>query len=121
MPRSANCKSPESCLGKYGSLPSDRSQPGDIIDINDERQIVHLSRKETEVGDPFPEGTRLIQPNKHQKEATMNRNFNGTQYDENLHTVSAQARCLMSANRQRIQQRQQAMRTRVAAEVGVDA
>lgn len=122
MPRSANSESPESCPGKYGSLPSDRSQSGNIIDISiDEGQIVHLSRRETEVGDTSPEGTRLIQTDTNKKEATMNLNFNSTQHDENLQTVATQARSLMSANRQRVQQRQQAMRTRVAAEVGVDA
>lgn len=51
----------------------------------------------------------------------MNFNFNNTQQNNNLHTVSAQARCLMSARRQKVQHRKQAMLNRVAAEVGVEA
>lgn len=51
----------------------------------------------------------------------MNLNLNGTQYNDNLQAVSAQARCLMSASRQRVQHRKQAMLNRVAAEVGLDA
>lgn len=51
----------------------------------------------------------------------MNFNFNTTQQNDNLQTVSDQARCLMSARRQRIQHRKQAMLNRVAVEVGIEA
>ncbi len=46
-------------------------------------------------------------------------NFN--QHDNNLRTVAAQARNLMSAKRQRVQHRAQAMLNRTATEVGLDS
>lgn len=51
----------------------------------------------------------------------MNLNFNGIQSDNNHRTITAQARHLMSANRQRLQHRTQAMLNRTAAEVGLDS
>lgn len=53
----------------------------------------------------------------------MNLNFNNIQHNNNLnlHTISAQARYLMSAGRQRVQQRKQVMHNRVVAELGIDA
>ncbi len=51
----------------------------------------------------------------------MNLNFNNVQHKNNLHTISTQARYLMSAGRQRVQQRKQAMHNRVVAELGIDA
>ncbi len=51
----------------------------------------------------------------------MNLNFNNIQHSNNLHTISAQARYLMSAGQQRVQQRKQAMHNRVVAELGIDA
>ena len=50
----------------------------------------------------------------------MNLNFNNIQHKNNHHTISAQARYLMSQERQRVQQRKQAMHNRVVAELGID-
>lgn len=51
----------------------------------------------------------------------MNLNFKGTQSDENLQTVSATARLLISARRQKVHYRKQAMLSRAAEELGIDA
>jgi hypothetical protein len=51
----------------------------------------------------------------------MNFNQHDTQHDNNLRTVAAQARYLMSAKRQRTQHRSQAMLNRAAAEVGINS
>lgn len=51
----------------------------------------------------------------------MNLNFNNTQHNGSLNEISAQARYLMSAGRQKVQQRKQAMHNRVAAELEIDA
>ncbi len=45
----------------------------------------------------------------------------GISNDENSPAVSAQARWLMSAHRQRVQNRSQSMLQRAAAQVGIDA
>ncbi len=50
----------------------------------------------------------------------MNLNLNNIQHKNNLHTISAQARYLMSQERQRVQQRKQAMHNRVVAELEID-
>lgn len=51
----------------------------------------------------------------------MNLNFNHIQHDDNLQKLSATARHLMSANRQRVQHRSQAMLNRAVAELKIDA
>lgn len=51
----------------------------------------------------------------------MNLNFNDTQYFDNPQSISATARLLMSARRQKVQSRSQSMLNRAAAEVGVSA
>ncbi len=51
----------------------------------------------------------------------MNLNFNNTQDSGNSNEISAQARYLMSAGRQRVQQRRQAMHNRLVAELKMDA
>ena len=75
---------------------------------------------ETEVGDV----TRRNAPHStdtKQEGATMNLNFNNTLNSGNSNEISAQARYLMSAGRQRVQQRRQAMHNRVVAELRMDA
>jgi hypothetical protein len=51
----------------------------------------------------------------------MNFHFNGNQHNDNIPTVATQARLLMRAQRQRVQQRQQTMLNRAAEELGIDA
>ncbi len=47
----------------------------------------------------------------------MNFNFNNTQHNGSPNEISAQARYLMNAERQRARQRRQAMHSRVVAEL----
>lgn len=51
----------------------------------------------------------------------MNLHYPSIQPDNNLRTVSALARLLMSTQRQRIQRRAQLMLNRAAGELGIDA
>jgi hypothetical protein len=51
----------------------------------------------------------------------MNFKQHDTQHDNNSRTVAAQARYLMSAERQRIQCRSQAILNRTATEIGLDS
>ncbi len=50
----------------------------------------------------------------------MNFKQHDTQHDNNSRTVAAQARHLMSAQRQRVQRRSQAILNRTATEIGID-
>lgn len=50
----------------------------------------------------------------------MNFKQHDPQHDSDSHTVAQQARYLMSAERQRVQHRRQAMLNRKATEIGLD-